>query len=139
MTVPFHVRFGGGSVIVWGGISMSDRTTFHVVQTKFICLLGVWVNVLVFQDDNARAHRARIVNAHLQQHNIYRMPWPAVNPDLSPTEHVWDMIGRRVRQRQRPATTLVELGQALQEEWNTHPQMAIRRNIRLTGRKMRLI
>ena len=30
----------------------------------------------VFQDDNARAHRARIFDAHLQQHNIYLMPWP---------------------------------------------------------------
>ncbi|XP_041366897.1 corticotropin-releasing factor receptor 1-like [Gigantopelta aegis] len=86
---------------------------------------------LVFQDGNARAHRARIVNAHLQPHNIYRMPWPAMSPDLSPIEHVWDMIGRRVRQRQRPPTTLAELDQALQEEWNRPPQMAIGRLIRL--------
>ena len=36
----------------------------------------------VFLDDNVRTHRAIIVNAHLQQHNIYRMPWPAMSPDL---------------------------------------------------------
>ena len=36
----------------------------------------------VFLDDNVRSHRALIVFAHLQQHNIYRMPWPAMSPDL---------------------------------------------------------
>ena len=74
-----------------------------------------------FQDDNARVHRVRIVTAHLQQHDIYGLPWPAMSPDLSPKVHVWDMVGRRVRQRQRPPTTLAELGQALQEEWNRLP------------------
>ena len=51
------------------------------------------------------------------------------------TEHsgmfiIWDMIERRVRQRQRPPTTLVELGQARQEEWNRLPQMVIGRLVR---------
>ena len=43
-------------------------------------------------------------------------------------EHVWD-IRRCVHQCQRPLTTLAELGQALQQEWNTLPHMAIGRII----------
>ena len=83
-----------------------------------------WVDG-VFQDDNVRAPRAWIVNAHLQQHNIYRMSWPAASSDLFPIEYVWDMIGRRIHQRQRPPATLAELGQVLQEKWNRLPQIVI--------------
>ena len=50
------------------------------------------------------------------------MSYEVGSPDLSPTEYIWDMIGRRVRQRQRLPTTLAELGQELQEEWNRLPQ-----------------
>ena len=145
-----HDRFGGGSVMVWGGITMTDRTPLHVVQgrvtgqyyrdnilTPFVVPFARRVGRrFIFQDDNARAHHARIVNNHLQQHNIYRLPWPAMSPDLSPIEHVWDMIGRRVRQRQRPPTTLVELGLALQEEWNRLPQRVIGRLIRSMPRRV---
>ena len=70
-----------------------------------------------------RANRARIVNAHLQDHNIYGMPWPAMSPDLSPIEHVMDMRGRRVRERQRPSTTSAELGHALQDQLDRFLQM----------------
>ncbi|KFM69431.1 hypothetical protein X975_20349, partial [Stegodyphus mimosarum] len=46
------------------------------------------------QDDNARPHRARIVDDYLQQETIMRMEWPARFLDLNPIEHVWDALGR---------------------------------------------
>ena len=36
---------------------------------------------LILMDDNARHHRARIVNEYLQQETIERMDWPAKSPD----------------------------------------------------------
>ena len=53
-----------------------------------------------------------------------------------PIEHVRDMIGILVRQRQRPPTTLAELGQALQEERNRRPRIAIGRIIRNIPRQL---
>jgi hypothetical protein len=44
--------------------------------------------------------------------------WPALSPDLSPIEHLWDELGRRVRHRQNPPETLQELRDALVHEWN---------------------
>ena len=52
-----------------------------------------------------------------------------MSPDLSPIEHVWDILGKRVRRRTPQPRTLGELGAALQEEWGRIPQITIRRHI----------
>ena len=51
----------------------------------------------IFQDDNARPHRAKIVDGFLQANNVRRLEWPAMSPDLSCIEHVWDVLGRAVQ------------------------------------------
>ncbi|GFT12624.1 transposable element Tcb1 transposase [Trichonephila clavipes] len=58
----------------------------------------------LFMDDNARPHRANIVDECLQSEDITRMDWPAYSPDLNPIEHVWDMLGLRFAARQPPPT-----------------------------------
>ena len=80
----------------------------------------------IFQDDNARPHRARVVNDFLEQQEVTRLDWPAVSPDLNPIEHVWDVLGRRVRQHQAPPTNLDDLFRILNQEWQNIPQMTLR-------------
>ena len=60
----------------------------------------------VFQHDNARCHVARVFQDFLNQNHIRILPWPALSPDLSPIEHLWDELGRHVRHRQIPPETL---------------------------------
>ncbi|GFW33944.1 DDE_3 domain-containing protein [Trichonephila clavipes] len=76
----------------------------------------------LFMDDNARPHRANIVDECLQSEDIPSMDWPAYSPDLNPIEHMWDMLGRRIAARQHPPTCLPELRRVLLDEECNIPQ-----------------
>ncbi|GFX36702.1 transposable element Tcb2 transposase [Trichonephila clavipes] len=78
-----------------------------------------------WMDDNARPHRARLVENMLGAETIQRMEWPACSLDLNPIEHVWDVLGRRIAARPRPLATVRDLEIALLEEWNSIPQSLI--------------
>ena len=135
--------FGGGSVMVWGGISIHHRTPLYVVDGNLtgIRYLNEIIRPLVLpglqqigggavlQDDNARPHRARVVTDFLRQQGIARMDWPAYSPDLAPIEHAWDELGRRVRNNHAPPANLHDMGQLLMAEWQAIPQEFFRRLI----------
>ena len=79
----------------------------------------------IFQDDNTRPHRARFVDDFLRVNNVNRMDWPAMSPDLSFIEHVWNVLGRAVHARLQGNSTLQGLRQFLRKEWAQIPQQTI--------------
>ncbi|GFX03150.1 transposable element Tcb2 transposase [Trichonephila clavipes] len=126
--------------MVWGGISIGGRTDLHIIRNgtltgrryadeilrpHVIPYAGAIGDSFVFQDDNARPHRARLVENMLEAETIQRMEFPACSPDLNPIEHVWDMLRRRIAARPRPPATVRDLEIALLEEWNSIPQSLI--------------
>jgi transposase len=103
-----RTEFNGGSIMVWGGISLDARTDLVFVENgamtahRYIleCLEPHVVPYAPFigenfllMDDNARPHRARIVDQYLEQVGVQRLSWPACSP-------VWDFLSRRVRRCQ---------------------------------------
>ncbi|GFV86613.1 transposable element Tcb1 transposase [Trichonephila clavipes] len=122
--------------LVWGGIILGSRTDLHVqsvtmtghiyrdvILEQYVrSFRGAMGAEFLFMDDNARPHRANIVDECIQSEDITRMDWPAYSPDLNPIEHVWDMLGRRIAARQPPPTFLPELRRTLLDEWCNIPQ-----------------
>lgn len=143
-------RFGGGGVMVWAGITHAGRTELKVVEGRltgvryrdeildhivrpFIANHG---NRHTFQQDNARCHTARVCTDFLQHHNIDVLPWPALSPDMSPIEHLWDELDKRVRRRVPQPESLAQLRVALLQEWNNIPQAVIRNLIESMRRRL---
>ena len=130
--------------MVWAGISRGGRTDLHIVMRGMMTdvryrdeILDVYVAPyagtigpqFIVMDDNARPHRARVVEDCLQQETIVHMDWPACSPDLNPIEHVWNMLQLAILRRPIQPRTLEELGNALTEEWNNLEMAAIQRFI----------
>ncbi|GBM81510.1 hypothetical protein AVEN_227765-1 [Araneus ventricosus] len=78
----------------------------HPLVLPFIAAMGANA---IFMNDNARPHRARLVQSYLESEIIPQMACPARSPDLNSTEHVWDILGRRIAGRSVPPGTLHEL------------------------------
>ena len=75
--------------------------------------------------------------AFLQQNNVDLMHRPPYSPDLSPIEHLWDVLDRRIRNCPQPPTTRQALRIALIQEWNAIPQAEINRLILSMTRRVR--
>ncbi|GFV25868.1 transposable element Tcb2 transposase [Trichonephila clavipes] len=99
------VRFCGGGVLVYGGISIDGRTDLYIIRdgpmtarryrdeilrpvlVPYAAAIG---DDFILMDDNCRPHRANLVGDFLFEEGIVRMEWPACSSDMNPIEHVWD-------------------------------------------------
>ncbi|GFW27661.1 transposable element Tcb2 transposase [Trichonephila clavipes] len=134
------VRFGGGGVLVYGGISIDGRTDLYIIRDGHLTARRYRDEILrpivvpyaaaigddfILMDDNCKPHRANLVEDFLFEERIVRMEWPACSPDMNPIEHVWDGLGRRVSGGRPSPQTLQKMERALLEEWDRISQLVI--------------
>ncbi|GFW64358.1 transposable element Tcb1 transposase [Trichonephila clavipes] len=129
-TIERH-HYGGAGWLVWGGIILGSRTDLYVqsvtmtghiyrdviLEQHVRLFRGAMGAELLFMEDDARPHRANIVDECLQYEDITLMDWLEYSSDLNPIKHVWNMLGQRIAARQPPPTCLPELRRALLDEW----------------------
>ena len=96
--------------MVWGGIARTSKIDLitlqgtltavrycaQIVQPVLVPYARQGPGVIV-QQDNARPHTARFAINRFNTNNIQFLDWPARSPDLSSIEHMWDILGRKVR------------------------------------------
>ena len=161
--VAEHDRFAGRSVLVCAGICIGGRTDLYVIDRGALISVRYRDEMLhpivrpftgsigddfILIDDNARPHRAKVVNQYLETETIVRMDWPSRSPDFfssswcrgwlplllvvlpvlswllyfNPIEHACDMLQRAISNRHRLPDTRGKLIQALHEEWQRIPK-----------------
>ncbi|GFS53031.1 transposable element Tc1 transposase [Trichonephila clavipes] len=72
--------------IVWGAILYHGRSNLLRIEG---------IPGAIFQQDNARPHVTQTVRDFCSTRHIQLLPWPFYSPDMSPIEHVRDLVGRR--------------------------------------------
>ena len=144
-------RYGRGSVMVWGGVSLHSKTQLVIVngnlnaaqyQQQILtphAIPHVQANRgMILVQDNAPVHTARATQQMLQNNNVRTLDWPPCSPDLNPIENVWDELGRRVRALPQQVNVLQLQGDLVQT-WNSIPQRFLHNFIDSMRRRCQLV
>ena len=105
--------------MVWGAISYGSRSLLVFIAGN-LNAAGYIANVLesvaapylrglinpILQQDNARLHTTRVTAQYLDEANVVVLSLPTRSPDLSPIEHIRDMLGNRLGNLPLPTDTL---------------------------------
>ncbi|GFT26466.1 transposable element Tcb2 transposase [Trichonephila clavipes] len=124
--------------MVWGATSYNGRSNLlriegnlnsnryvrEVLQPEVVPFFQ-GIPRAIFQQDNARPHVAKTVRDFCSAQHMQLLPWPANSTDMSPIEHVWDLIGRRLARDPRLAASKDEFLILIQAIWNSLPQADI--------------
>jgi len=85
----------------------------------------LWEPGLIYMQDGASIHTARIIKRWLADNGIEVVDWPPYSPDLNPIEHVWRHLKEWVHEHYPELETLTgsdqlikeRMVEALQEAW----------------------
>lgn len=130
-SVRMSRNFGGGTVTIWAAFGSRGKSKISWISTKMKAndyvevleceLIRLYEEIddenLIFQQDNASIHSAKVTKEWFQRKEINVLPWPAVSPDLNPIENLWGVLARRVYKDGRQFRTVKELKDGIREAW----------------------
>ena len=106
------VKFGGGSVMVFGMITNDStgllvRLLCKIIEIVYKEILKKCVPNLrnainqpaVFMQENAPCNTAKSVKTFLSEEDFTVITWPAQSPDMNPIENVWNLLNERAKEK----------------------------------------
>ena len=85
---------------------------------------------IVFQQDGAPSHTAKVTKKWLADHGIDLFPHPPNSPDLNPIEPLWHDLKTIIRGAPHLPTTVPKLIKAVQDAWEKLPIADIDKHIK---------
>ena len=129
ITTPMKSNGGGGVMFwgcmtraAWGPLTVCDGT---INGAKYLQLLKDIVIPefeaagvpLIYQQDNAPAHKKREVMEFLSRQAFETLNWPPQSPDLSPIEWIWNIIKMKMKALQPRPRTPATIRKAILNIW----------------------
>ena len=134
-----RVQYGGGSIGFWGcihstGIGLCktyegrvDRFEYkNILETCLIPSMETFTTSseqLIFQQDNAPAHRSQLIEQYLNNKQIKTLKWPARSPDLNLIENIWSYVDRELIKKK--ITSKAKLKEEIEHIWKIIPNSLI--------------
>jgi hypothetical protein len=113
--VQLRVKHGGGSIIVWGCITLHGVRRLVRVQRKMkaeqYCQILTEGLIGTLQDYNITADSIWFL-----ANNINVLPWPSNSPDMNIIEHVWHELEKQYNHHDHHACNTNELFVILEED-----------------------
>jgi len=108
-----HCSSFSKSILIWGAVSFNGvgplvRIEGNLTAKRYLKILGyrLWRffpglkgGNLIWQEDNARPHKAKVVKDWFTKYDIEVINWPPQSPDLNIIEDLWNMIKYKLRGR----------------------------------------
>ncbi|KAK3561379.1 hypothetical protein QTP86_033119 [Hemibagrus guttatus] len=143
------VKYGGGSVMVWGCFAASGPGRLAVINGTMnsavyqkILKENVWPSVCdlklkrswVLQQDNDPKHTSKSTSEWLKKNKMKTLEWPSQSPDLNPIEMLWHDLKKVVHARK--PSNVAELQQFCKDEWAKIPPQRCNRLIASYGKHL---
>jgi len=132
------VKFGRGNVMMWGcmmweGVGYATRIEGKMDAELYTSILEDELQQsvdyydkspknMIFQQDGDPKHRSALATKWLERSGFEIMKWPAQSPDLSPIEHAWHYLKRKLDEYEVPPSSQHELWQRCEVEWEKIPK-----------------
>ncbi|KAK3528161.1 hypothetical protein QTP86_023883, partial [Hemibagrus guttatus] len=136
------VKYGGGSVMVWGCFAASGPGRLAVINGTMnsavyqkllkenvrpsVCDLKL-KRTWVLQQDNDPKHASKSTSEWLKKNKMKTLEWPSQSPDLNPIEMMWHDLKNVVHARK--PSNVAELQQYCKYEWAKIPPQRCNRLI----------
>ena len=136
--VESTVKFGGGNVMMWGcmlweGIGYATRIEGKMDAELYCAILDDELQQsldhydkspsdIIFQQDNDPKHRSKRAEKWFSDHGYTVMKWPPQSPDLSPIEHLWWHLKKKLDEYEIPPSSQHQLWERCEAEWEKIPK-----------------